>query len=56
MISSYVSPGELRKRGYADAKRCLEPIVQTFMVVREQRQTQQLLLSSTERLLNDLPL
>lgn len=47
---------ELKKRGYADAKRCLEPIIHTFMVVKEQRKIQQQLLNSTQRLLNDLPL
>ena len=47
---------ELKKRGYEDAKRCLEPIRQTFTAVRDQRQSHDTLANSTQWLLNDLPL
>lgn len=47
---------DLQQRGYEDAKRCLEPIIQTFMTVGEQRQTNNSLIDSTQQLLNDAPL
>jgi NTE family protein len=47
---------ELKQRGYEDAKRCLESIIQTFQVVREQRQIHNSLMDSTRQLVNDLPL
>lgn len=53
---SYERIGELKKRGYEDAKRCLMPIMETFNTVKEQRQSHNLLVNSTQRLLNNLPL
>lgn len=47
---------ELKSQGYEDARRCLEPIIQTFQVVQSQRQTHQRVTESTQRLLNDAPL
>jgi NTE family protein len=44
---------DLQQRGYEDAKRCLEPIVQTFSSVGQQRQTQQSFLASTQQLLDE---
>ena len=47
---------ELKIRGYEDARRCLEPIIQTFKTVQAQRQSLDLLVNSTSQLLNDPPL
>ena len=47
---------DLKQRGYQDAKRCLEPILDTLIAVRQQRQVENDLLNSTQRLLNDAPL
>lgn len=47
---------ELQQRGYDDAKRRLAPIIQTFTTLKEQRQTHDRLINSTQRLLNDSPL
>jgi NTE family protein len=47
---------ELKSRGYEDAKRCLEPIIETFRGVQSQRQSHYSLIDSTQRLLNDPPL
>jgi NTE family protein len=47
---------ELKLRGYEDAKRCLEPIIETFRAIQDQRQTHNLLVDSTQLLLNDPPL
>lgn len=47
---------ELKARGYEDAKRCLEPILQSFQVIGQQRQTHNSLVYSTLELLNDYPL
>ena len=44
---------ELKLRGYQDAKRCLEPIVQTFRSVQVQRQSHNSLINLTAQLLND---
>ncbi|MBE9015823.1 patatin-like phospholipase family protein [Chroococcidiopsidales cyanobacterium LEGE 13417] len=44
---------ELKARGYEDAQRCLEPIIQTFLTVGSQRQSHNILLNSTQRLLED---
>ncbi len=44
---------ELKMRGYQDARRCLEPIIQTFQAVRDQRQSHNSLIRSTSQLLND---
>lgn len=44
---------ELKRRGYNDARRCIEPIVQTFRTVQAQRQSNDCLVNSTVRLLND---
>ncbi|AFZ21655.1 hypothetical protein [Allocoleopsis franciscana] len=38
---------------YEDAKRCLEPIVQTFSSVQAQRQSHHSLINLTAQLLND---
>ncbi|MEA5536977.1 patatin-like phospholipase family protein [Crocosphaera sp. XPORK-15E] len=47
---------ELKYRGYKDAKRCLKPILQSFKLIGQQRQTNNSLVSSTFNLLNDSPL
>lgn len=47
---------ELKRRGYEDAKRCLNPIIETLITVKQQRQSYNSLLTSTQRLLNDSPL
>ncbi|MBW4575900.1 MAG: patatin-like phospholipase family protein [Aphanothece sp. CMT-3BRIN-NPC111] len=47
---------ELKQRGYEDARRCLEPLIQTFKAVTDQRQSHNSLLDSTLQLLNDPPL
>ncbi len=44
---------ELKQCGYEDARRCLEPIIQTFSTVYEQRRSQNSLLESTWELMND---
>ncbi len=44
---------ELKMRGYQDARRCLEPIIQTFRTVQSQRQSFNSLVNSTAQLLND---
>ena len=44
---------ELKQRGYEDAKRCLNPIIQTLTTVKQQRQTHDQLVNSTQQLLND---
>ncbi len=44
---------ELKKRGYEDAKRCLIPIMEVFRSVKDQRQSHNSLVNSTQRLLND---
>ncbi|HLP92074.1 MAG TPA: patatin-like phospholipase family protein [Nostocaceae cyanobacterium] len=53
---SYERITELQRRGYEDAKRCLDPIIETFSTIKEQRQVQDSLINSTQRLLNDPPL
>lgn len=47
---------ELKKRGYEDAKRCLTPIMEVFITVKDQRESHNSLVNSTQRLLNDPPL
>lgn len=47
---------ELKQRGYEDAKRCLEPIIQTSIAVKQQRQSHQSLINYTKKLINDSPL
>lgn len=47
---------ELKCRGYEDAKRCLERIIQTFKVVNSQRQAHKELMKSTQQLFDDAPL
>ncbi|RCJ18470.1 patatin [Nostoc minutum NIES-26] len=47
---------ELKKRGYEDAKRCLIPIMEVFKTVKDQRESHNSLVNSTQRLLNDPPL
>lgn len=47
---------ELKQQGYADAKRCIAPIVNTFKTVTAYRKQQTSLAESTQRLLQDLPL
>ncbi len=47
---------ELKQRGYEDAKRCMEPIIQTFQTVNGQRETHDRLVCSTHQLFNDSPL
>lgn len=47
---------ELKKRGYEDAKRCLIPIMEVFRSVKDQRESHNSLVNSTQRLLNDPPL
>lgn len=46
----------LKLRGYEDAKRCMEPIIQTLKTLRTTRQQQASLTESTVRLLQDPPL
>lgn len=47
---------ELQQHGYADAERCLEPIIQTLIATKNQRHTHDALANSTQMLLEDLPL
>ena len=47
---------ELKQRGYNDAKCCMEPVIHTFISVKEQRRSHHRLLDSTQMLLDDLPL
>ncbi|MBD2566162.1 MULTISPECIES: patatin-like phospholipase family protein [Nostoc] len=47
---------ELKKRGYEDAERCLIPIMEVFRTVKDQRESHNSLVNSTQRLLNDPPL
>lgn len=47
---------ELQQRGYEDAKRCMEPIIQTLIVTKNQRYTHESLANFTQRLLEDLPI
>lgn len=47
---------ELKKRGYEDSRRCLAPIIQTLVTVKDQRHCHDSLVNSTQRLLNDPPL
>jgi len=42
--------------GYEDAKRCLIPIMEVFRTVKDQRQSHNSLVNSTQRLLNEPPL
>ncbi len=44
---------ELKRRGYEDARRCLEPLIQTFRAIKDQRQSHDSLVNSTQLLLND---
>lgn len=44
---------ELKMRGYEDARRCLEPIIETFRGVQSRRQIHHALVNSTQQLLND---
>lgn len=46
----------LKQMGYRDARRCLEPILQTLVKVKQQRQIEKSLLYSTQMLLDDEPL
>ena len=46
----------LKQMGHQDARRSLEPILQTLMRVKQQRQAEGSLLSSTQMLLDDEPL
>ena len=46
----------LKLIGYQDARRCLEPILQTLVTVKLQRQVEESLFYSTQRLLEDEPL
>ncbi|MFP4008974.1 MAG: patatin-like phospholipase family protein, partial [Spirulinaceae cyanobacterium] len=47
---------DLKKRGYNDAKRCLESAINTFQAVNQLRQSTNSLMESTRRLLDDPPL
>lgn len=47
---------ELKQRGYEDAKRCMQPILETFTTIHDQRNIHHSLSQSTEMLLNDAPL
>ncbi len=47
---------ELKRRGYQDARRCLELIIETFRSVQSQRHSHHSLLDSTQQLLTDSPL
>lgn len=47
---------KLKQQGYEDAKRCLNPIIDSLIAVREYRQSQVSLIDSTKQLINDAPL
>lgn len=47
---------ELKKRGYEDAQRCLNPILESLQIIKEQRQIQDTMIETTKRLLHDAPL
>ena len=47
---------ELQERGYKDAVRCLEPTIQAFTAVKDQRHSHDPLVYSTQLLVNDPPL
>ncbi|MEB3217995.1 MAG: patatin-like phospholipase family protein, partial [Nostocales cyanobacterium 94392] len=47
---------KLKQQGYEDAKRCLNPIIDSLISVREYRQSQASLVNSTQQLVNDAPL
>ena len=42
--------------GYQDARRCLEPILQTLVTVKQQHRVENSLLASTQSILDDAPL
>ncbi len=44
---------ELKRHGYEDAKRCLTSIIHTFETVKQQRRSHDLVVNSTQCLLND---
>lgn len=44
---------ELKQLGYEDAKRCLNPIIDSLISIKEYRQSQVSLINSTEQLIND---
>lgn len=44
---------ELKQLGYEDAKRCLNPIIDSLISIKECRQSQEYLIDSTEKLIND---
>ena len=46
----------LQKRGYQDAKRCLEPILQTLMVERSRQESFARLQETSKRLRDDPPI
>ena len=46
----------LKRIGYQDAQYCLEPILNTLITVKQQRQIESSLLYSTQMLLDDEPL
>lgn len=45
---------ELKQRGYEDAQRCLQPILQTLSVIGEERRQLLALKHSTQSLINDV--
>lgn len=47
---------ELKRRGYEDARCCLQPILQTLVTVVDSRKQLSELRQSTQRLIDDLPL
>ena len=46
----------LKQMGYQDARRCLEPILQTLVTVKQQHRVENSLLASTQSILDDAPL
>ncbi|BAZ87804.1 hypothetical protein [Dolichospermum compactum] len=46
----------LQKRGYQDAKRCLEPILQTLMIERSRQESFARLQETSKQLRDDPPI
>ncbi|NEO82593.1 MAG: hypothetical protein F6J99_43275 [Moorea sp. SIO4G3] len=47
---------ELKERGYEDAQRCLQPILETFIALRHWRNSRKQVVLLTNKLHNDPPL
>jgi NTE family protein len=44
---------ELQQRGYEDAQRCLQPIIQTIYIIQQKYLTSDSLINSTQKFLDD---